>query len=236
MRECEESLLPNIRDFLRRKIEYCFYIFSNMDLYGHKLKDHPNSGNIKVLLLEGTIMCVFVLVKRGNILVQSDDILFTKGLSSKAADMVNVEIRKESKERGIKIRGLMGQENFAELILGRMRDFFPNEKGFHSADIVMKFELEQFEEKLESHKDWMRGKKYTFRVLREEELEEAWNLRYQFCEDTGISEQLSKEEWTKHQIENIRDKLFYCILNKIGEIEGTVVINSISDKVMGTIG
>lgn len=67
-----ESSLPEAITFLRKHENYTLFLLGNLDMYGYKLGDSPNSGHFKLLRQEGKIVAVFCLTKRGNLLVHSE--------------------------------------------------------------------------------------------------------------------------------------------------------------------
>lgn len=57
---------------MRRHRETSLFLLGNLDEYGPVLTDHLNSGTYKVVLEGEAVVAVFVLTRRGNLLVQSD--------------------------------------------------------------------------------------------------------------------------------------------------------------------
>lgn len=58
--------------FLRDRRETSLFLLGNLAELGPSLSDHLNSGNFKVVLEDGRVAAVFVLARRGNLIVQSD--------------------------------------------------------------------------------------------------------------------------------------------------------------------
>lgn len=58
--------------FLRDRRETSLFLLGNLAEFGPTLSDHLNSGNFKVVLEDGRVTAVFVLARRGNLIVQSD--------------------------------------------------------------------------------------------------------------------------------------------------------------------
>ena len=68
----DASNLPEVNAFLSRHEDSAQFLINNLREHGASLSDHPNSGNFKTVRVGGSIVAVFCLVRRGNLIIQSD--------------------------------------------------------------------------------------------------------------------------------------------------------------------
>lgn len=59
--------------YLARHEDTSQFLINNLRQHGPCLSAHPNSGNVKLVRRAGTIVAVFCLTRRGNLLLQSDE-------------------------------------------------------------------------------------------------------------------------------------------------------------------
>jgi len=65
-----DSDLERVRAYLEAHVDSSLFLLSNLALLGPRLGEHPNSGNYRFVSEQGTIVAVFSLTRRGNLLVQ----------------------------------------------------------------------------------------------------------------------------------------------------------------------
>lgn len=59
------------QEFLQSHYETSLFLLGNLESFGPKAGDSPNSGNYKVVIRAGAVVAAFCLTKRGNLLVQA---------------------------------------------------------------------------------------------------------------------------------------------------------------------
>ena len=65
-----DSDLARVRAYLEAHADSSLFLLSNLAMLGPRLGEHPNSGNYRSVVEEETIVAVFSLTRRGNLLVQ----------------------------------------------------------------------------------------------------------------------------------------------------------------------
>src|SRR5688500_5733681 len=83
--------------FLQARYETSLFLLGNLESFGSRADESPNSGNYKVVLRDDDVAAAFCLTKRGNLLVQGD------------SDQPLLEvILKAALTEGVKIGGVLG--------------------------------------------------------------------------------------------------------------------------------
>jgi GNAT superfamily N-acetyltransferase len=95
---------PEALAFLTRYEETAVFLLGNLHEHGPDLSPHVNSGNFKTLRSNGTIMGVFCLTRRGNLLVQSE-----------VLEPAFEPILEHCKQEPMPLRGIIGDWNFAHV-------------------------------------------------------------------------------------------------------------------------
>ena len=89
--------------FLSRYENTSIFLLGNLNEHGPCLGLHVNSGNFKLIRQDDTIICVFCLTRRGNLLIQSE-------LIQPIFELITESCLEES----IPIRGVIGDWKFAK--------------------------------------------------------------------------------------------------------------------------
>jgi RimJ/RimL family protein N-acetyltransferase len=71
IQDVTDSDLERVRRFLEAHLDSSLLLLSNLALFGPRSGDHPNSGNYRCLIEEGSLVAVFSMTRRGNLLVQA---------------------------------------------------------------------------------------------------------------------------------------------------------------------
>lgn len=66
---CERE---RVERFLSERIETAMFLLGNLEQYGPRLGEHPNSGDFMMLVSGDVIRAVFALARRGSLLVETD--------------------------------------------------------------------------------------------------------------------------------------------------------------------
>lgn len=78
IRQIEDANESDALHFLNQYEETSQFLINNMKAYGPVLTEHHNSGNFKVVVKDQSIIGVFCLTRRGNLLIQSSEVLPAK--------------------------------------------------------------------------------------------------------------------------------------------------------------
>jgi RimJ/RimL family protein N-acetyltransferase len=70
IQDVTDSDLVRVRAYLEAHMDTSLFLLSNLAMLGPRLGEHPNSGNYRCVVEQGTIVAVFSLTRRGNLLVQ----------------------------------------------------------------------------------------------------------------------------------------------------------------------
>ncbi|MCB1149767.1 MAG: GNAT family N-acetyltransferase [Chlamydiia bacterium] len=100
----EDSILAEARAFLKKKEDFSLFLLGNLEAHGTKLTKARNSGNFKLIRVDGQIIAVFSLTKRGVLIVQS----------SSSEDWILDKILDACLDEGIPILGLLGEWHFCK--------------------------------------------------------------------------------------------------------------------------
>ncbi|MBI3237224.1 MAG: GNAT family N-acetyltransferase, partial [Chlamydiales bacterium] len=111
--QLDRSSLDEAMCFLRKHEDYSLFLLSNLTSYGYRLTGAIHSGNFKLAYLEGRVIAVFCLTKRGSLIIQSEI----------SEDSFFEKIGASCKEEPQPISGLIGEWSFCE----RLWDFFKKE-------------------------------------------------------------------------------------------------------------
>ncbi len=71
IRLVETEDLERVRGFLEAHVESSLFLLSNLALFGPRVGDNWNSGNYRLIEAQGSVVAVFALTRRGNLLVQA---------------------------------------------------------------------------------------------------------------------------------------------------------------------
>lgn len=171
----EESTTSEAIDFLKEKEDFALFLLGNLQTHGSKLSSAPNSGNFKLLRLDGKICTVFCLTRRGNLLVQSD-----------RSDSLTLEtILKACEDEDLPLLGLLGEWSFSS-------QFWPlffqkkilSKEVFASKQRLYTLELTQVQPPQDPHVRSLLPKDY-----------EKWRpLRLDYLKEEGLPHDLSEEQ------------------------------------------
>ncbi len=70
IQDVTDSDLERVRAYLEAHMDSSLFLLSNLATLGPRLGEHPNSGNYRCVVEQETIVAVFSLTRRGNLLVQ----------------------------------------------------------------------------------------------------------------------------------------------------------------------
>jgi RimJ/RimL family protein N-acetyltransferase len=71
IQDVTDSDLERVRAYLEAHMDSSLFLLSNLALCGPRRSEEPGSGNYRCAVEEGTIVAVFSLTRRGNLLVQA---------------------------------------------------------------------------------------------------------------------------------------------------------------------
>lgn len=183
-----ESSLQDMIAFLRKYEDFSLFLLGNLEAYGYKLTDAPNSGNFKLVCQGGKIIAVFCLTRRGNLVVQSEvsDVPLMK------------KILAACREESLPILGLLGPWDFCQ----RLWNLF-KEKAillhdtFISKEILYSVDLSKQTLSDEAH---VRG------LLPSDYLQ--WKpLRIEYLREEGLPNDLSEEQTHALFLEKVENKI-----------------------------
>ncbi len=102
LEQVTETIVPEMMTFLKRHENFCMFLLGNLESHGYKLTDAPNSGNFKIIRHYNSVVAVFCLTRRGNLLVQSE-------VNDPVFELVLQGCREET---NISIGGVLGDWDF----------------------------------------------------------------------------------------------------------------------------
>lgn len=110
IRQATDSDLPRVRAFLERHVDTSLFLLSTLSALGPRLGPHLNSGNFQLVEEGGSIVAVFCLTRRGNLLVQAGG----------RADLANA-IFEVCAAESIETRGVVGEWPIAQALWELLR-------------------------------------------------------------------------------------------------------------------
>jgi len=208
-----EKNLNEANAFLSKHEETAQFLINNLSAHGHKLSEHPNSGNFKMLRKSGSVVGVFSLTRRGNLIIES-------------VEDESELILKECLNEAIKINGFIGNwpsvEPLYKLFKNKNPDFKPV---YESKEILYSYLINSSDEKIQRDP--------RVRLLQIEDFSQWLNFSKAYMEELSLPEKLTKEEIRIQFETQINNKVWWGLfdgqkllsragLNSKGETVGQV--------------
>lgn len=159
---------------LRRHRESSMLLLGNLETHGPRLTEHLNSGNYRCLQSQDGTVAVFVLTRRGNLLVQTD----------RQADYAEAILAACEAEL-MPITGALGEWSIVERLWARYRERQSALRtSFRSREILFRLDVSLA----------LLARDPRVRLLAEPDFEECDELRRAFCAEAGLPFQGTAEE------------------------------------------
>jgi predicted GNAT family acetyltransferase len=100
--------------YLARHEDTSQFLINNLSEHGSRLTAHPNSGNFKLVRRGDTVVAVFCLTRRGNLLVQSDE------------DCAELVLHASGAEEEVPLKGFIGSWSSVAPIWRRFKEAHPD--------------------------------------------------------------------------------------------------------------
>lgn len=183
----KDSLSETIA-FLRRHENYTLFLLGNLEAHGHKLTSAPNSGNFKLVRYKEKIVAVFSLIRRGNLVVQSE--LSEKFLMEKILIACH--------EEQLPILGLIGEWDFCRCLwnLFKEKAIILNEN-FISKELLYTVDLSKQNISNEPN----------VRLLVPDDYLQWEPLRIDYLKEEGLPNDLSEKQLHEQFIEKVQTKV-----------------------------
>lgn len=183
-----ESNLTEALSFLRQYENFSLFLLGNLEAHGPRLTTSPNSGNFKLIRLDGKIIAVFCLTRRGNLLVQS----------TSSEDWVLEKILDAALEENLPILGLLGEWDFCGLLwaLLKKRGIIRHES-FISKEILYTVDL---------NKQNFPRNPYV-RLLGVDDYSQWKPHRLEYLKEEGLPNDLSDEQLYGTFLEKVKAKI-----------------------------
>jgi ribosomal protein S18 acetylase RimI-like enzyme len=110
IRHVTDSDLDRVRAFLESHVDTSLFLLSTLAALGPRLGHHLNSGNFRLAEEHGSIVAVFCLTRRGNLLVQA----------AGRAELAE-QIFEACEADPIEVRGVVGEWPTAQAVWGLLR-------------------------------------------------------------------------------------------------------------------
>jgi predicted GNAT family acetyltransferase len=100
--------------YLARHEDTAQFLINNLSEHGSRLSAHPNSGNFKLVRRGDTVVAVFCLTRRGNLLVESD------------VDCAELVLHTCGAEEGVPLKGFIGSWSSVAPVWRRFKEAHPD--------------------------------------------------------------------------------------------------------------
>jgi ribosomal protein S18 acetylase RimI-like enzyme len=131
IRHVTDSDLERVRAFLESHVDTSLFLLSTLAALGPRLGHHLNSGNFRLFEQEGSILAVFCLTRRGNLLVQA-------GGRTELAEQIFEACEVEP----IEVRGVVGEWPTAQALWRLLRADPRFEPSHHLKDVLYRRSLD----------------------------------------------------------------------------------------------
>lgn len=208
------SNLNEVLSFLSRYEDTAIFLLGNLNEHGPSVTEHLNSGNFKLIKQDGKIVCVFCLIRRGNLLVQSEllDPLFETILES-------------CSEEPFAIRGLLGDWEFAKDFWEFLKDRNVIKKEtFYSKEINYSLNLNE----------WQKPAINNVRLLSAEDYDTWKPLRLAYMAEQNLPSDLYEKELHEQFIEKCRQSMLWGLFIN-SQLISTAGLNA-RTKQIATVG
>ncbi len=208
-----EETLAEALSFLHRYEDFSLFLLGNLEAYGYRIGESPNSGQFKIVRSFGEVVAIFCLAKRGNLIVQS-----------KCSEKALMEaILTSSEEEKIPIQGLLGEWDFCQPFWKLMKE----KKVIEKEGLVAKSTLYVLETLASSGDS-------SVRLLQKEDYE-AWKpLRIDYLKEEGLIQDLSDELLYQLFLEKVDAQISWgCFID--GRLVSMAELNAKTEK-MGQVG
>ena len=185
--------------FLMNKEDFSLFLLGNLEACGRKLTSSPNSGNFKLIRYQNSVVCVFCLTRRGNLILQS----------SISEDWILEMILESCKEEDLRIEGLLGEWDFCQKLWALFK-----KKGIIHKDLFVSKQILysiKLGEKTLSHDP-------NIRLLKAEDYIQWQPLRIAYLLEEGLPNDLSAEQLYDQFLERVHAKIAWGYF-----LEGTLL-------------
>lgn len=206
--------LVDAEQYLAAHEETSQFLINNLKEHGPTLTNHSNSGNFKLIRYGGRIVAVFCLVRRGNLIVQSDGDFSENILSS-------------CQNEPIPVRGFIGQWESIEPVWIRFKDANPNyQPSYQSKEILYLYDLIPNDIKLQ----------YDSRVrfLTESDFDQWLDFNSAYMTELSLPDTLTPEQERNNFLEKIKSKILWGLFSGQKMLSHTA-LNS-KGKAIGQVG
>jgi predicted GNAT family acetyltransferase len=202
--------------FLESYEDFSFFLLGNLEEFGYVLNDSPNSGNFKIVRENGSIVCIFCLTLRCNLLVQST-------IQEPLFELIIAECKKES----MPIKGLIADWTFAAPFWKFLKthkiiqkEDYRSKEILYSLDLTQTFPQNQYEVRSLEKSDYLNWKQ----------------LRLLDYEETKIPLNISEEQMYNLYVVKSNQKLIWgCFLHHQMVAKAEIIARSIDMGVLGGV-
>jgi predicted GNAT family acetyltransferase len=188
----KEPFIENAIKLLGLYEESSLFLLGNLRSYGHSLGEQANSGNFRIVLKNGKVVAVFVLTKRGKLLLNSDR---EQDYSQVILDAALAE--------GLPLKGVLGDWDVAAPLWAALKNRRPHLKAsFESKEILYRRFLLSLPVK-SCHEN------FEIRVLRVEDFLSYKPLRLAYLKEEGLRQDLSDEQFYEDFLKLVKDQIIW---------------------------
>jgi len=190
------------------------FLINNFTEHGLSLTDHPNSGNFKLIRSGGKVAAVFCLVRRGNLVVQSDRDFSDLIISS-------------CKNEPIPLCGFIGGWESVKPIWARFKAANPDYKPNHeSKEILYSRELRSDDTNLCHNR--------SVRFLNGADFDQWVDFSNAYMSELSLPDDLTAEQTRSNFLGQVKDKICWGLFSG-QEMLSRVALNS-KGKTIGQVG
>lgn len=181
-------------NFLKRHENSALFLLGNFENYGASSGKSPYSGNFKTISIEGEVVGVFCLTKKGSLLIECEagkevfDVLLANCLEEK-----------------VPIRGVVGNWPFASSFWNFLKEKEQiTEEVFVSKEILFTLNVSKATFNQEPN----------VRLLTGDDFAQWMPLRLTYCEEEGLPNELTPEQLKEHFIDKVKRRVAWGLFQE----------------------
>lgn len=199
--------------YLSQHEDTAIFLLGNLNAHGPHLSSHPNSGNFKLIRVDHKIKGVFCLVRRGNLLIQSDLI-----------HPVFTTVTESCHQEGT-IRGLIAEWDFATSFWHHLKENqFIQKESYGSKEINYALSLD----------DWQEQESNGARKLETHDYPLWHRCRLNYLLEQNLPNDLSDQEMEGQFIEMVQSQSIWGLFNE-GQLISMANLSARTDRA-ATVG
>ena len=192
-----DNSLQSCINFLEKRKETCLFLLGNLSEHGFNLNTHPNSGNYRLLKRNNEIVGVFSMTRRGNLLIQTDNM---DNYSHEIYEVISID--------KIQIKGIIGP--WKDCILFKI--YYETVDDNFKANLISKEWLYSLPLNTLENKNIVLKNNLSVQFLTQKNFEQWDELNHEYLKETDLlDEEITSEERKRSFKEQVKRKNWWGV-------------------------